>query len=148
MDFSSCFGLMKKLCRVFKDKKIMVIGFLPEPLPDSVITFDTMSQEDVVQAMVQAKVLVSPSRYDEAPNVLFEGAIAGANLVCSENCGNYQLAPREFVARLDLPDFAEKIKRALRGYRHPAAAMFSKHDLSHWIVSAVTARNGSPLAVP
>jgi len=137
------FSLMKKLCQVFKGRKIMVIGFLPEPLPEWVIAFDSMSQEDVVQAMVQAKVLVSPSKYDEAPNVLFEAGIAGANLVCSENCGNYQLAPKAFVARLGLRDFTAKIRKALHGYQQPATDMFAKHDLRDWIVDEVTARNGT-----
>ena len=132
------FPLLKKLCQVFRNKKIMVIGYLPRPLRPSIITFNSMSQWDVVQAMVQAKVLVSPSRYDEAPNVLFEAAIAGANIVCSNNCGNYRLAPKDLVARLELPDVVDKIKLALQGYREPNSRYFVKYDLSEWIPHQVT----------
>ena len=128
------FPLLKKLCYAFQQKNVMVIGFVPERLPNGVITFETMSQEDVLQAMVQAKVVVCPSRYDEAPNVLFEAAIAGCNLVCSKNCGNYQLADPDLVADLELPSFVEKIKLALHGYREPHAGSFSRQDLGQWLV--------------
>ena len=127
------FSLMKKLCQAFSEKKIMVVGFLPKSLPSTVITFDAMSQEEVVEAMGQAKVVVCPSRYDEGPNVLFEGALAGSNIVCSRNCGNYQLSPKELVAQLDLPDFARKIKRALKSQRKPNTDYFSKTELGGWI---------------
>ena len=136
------FPLLKQLCRSFERKKIMVIGFLPERLPRSVIAFNTMSQDDVVQAMVQAKVVVCPSRYDEAPNVLFEAAIAEANIVCSKNCGNYRLAHEALVAQLDRHDFIRKIRIALRSYYPPDTEMFSKHDVSQWIVKQVT-QNGA-----
>lgn len=136
------FPMMKKLCQIFHRKKIMVIGFLPETLPDPVIAFDSMSQADVVQAMVQAKVLVSPSRYDEAPNVLFEAAIAGGNIVCSRNCGNYQLTPKEFVATLDVPAFTEKIRLALHHYRPPVTDHFLKHNLREWILNEIS--HGTP----
>ena len=134
------FPLLKQLCRSFKGKKIMVVGFLPERLPDSVITFDTMSQDDVVQAMGQAKVLVCSSRYDEAPNVLFEAAIAGANIVCSKNCGNYKLTREEYVARLKPDDFVRKIKLALRRYRPANTEDFLKGDLSHWVFKQLSSK--------
>lgn len=128
------FPLMRKLCQAFSEKKIMVVGFLPKPLPDGVLTFEAMTQEEVVEAMGQAKVVVCPSRYDEAPNVLFEAAIAGANIVCSRNCGNYLLTPRELVAQLDQPDFSRKIRRALQTLQPtPNLDYFTKTDLAAWI---------------
>jgi len=135
-------ALLKRICRSMKSKKIMVIGFLPEKLPGRVITFDAMPQEEVIQAMMQAKVLICPSRYDEAPNVLFEAAIAGANIVCSKNCGNYQIAPSDFVAHLDLPDFIEKIRRALHAYTPPDVSSFMKRDLSGWLLRQLQGERG------
>lgn len=134
------FAMLKRLCHTFSRKKIMVIGYLPEALPASVITFDSMSQWDVVQAMGRTKALVSPSRYDEAPNVLFEAAIVGANIVCSRNCGNYQLAPEELIPRLETHDFEVKIRKALQGYCAPRTEPFTRYDISEWIPSQV--RNG------
>jgi len=128
------FPLLKSICRSLRTKKIMVVGFLPERLPGRVLTFDNMSQDEVIQAMVQTKVVACPSRYDEAPNVLFEAAIAGANIVCSKNCGNYQIAPDDFVARLEVRDFRDKIKKALHHYRPPETRHFTKNDLGQWIL--------------
>ena len=132
------FPLLAQLCRSFVRRRIMVIGFLPERLPDSVIAFDKMSQGDVVQAMAQTKVVVCPSRYDEAPNVLFEAAIAGANIVCSKNCGNYRLTDKELVARLEPIDFSDKIQTALGKHRAPNTGDFCKRDLSRWIVQELS----------
>ena len=132
------FPLLKQLCRLFVRKRIMVIGFLPERLPDSVIAFDTMSQEDVVQAMAQTKIVACPSRYDEAPNVLFEAAIAGANIVCSKNCGNYQLAHEDLVARLNPVDFAGKIQTALQRHYPPYTRRYTKQELAQWLVQAAS----------
>lgn len=128
------FPLLRQICKSLERKKIMTVGFTPERLPSSVIAFDTMSQDDVVQAMVQAKVVVCPSRYDEAPNVLFEAAIAGANIVCSKNCGNYEITDSKLVAKLEIKDFVRKINLALQGYRSPNTKPFSGQDVSQWIV--------------
>jgi len=134
------FPLMKKLCQSFHDKKIMVVGFLPKPLPNEVITFDAMSQEKVVEAMGQAKVVICPSRYDEGPNVLFEAALAGSNIVCSRNCGNFQLTPKELLAKLELPDFVRKIKRALQEQRPHNTAYFSKTEMVAWICDQLSGK--------
>jgi len=135
------FPLLRQLCKAFAHKKIMVIGFVPERLPASVIAFDTMSQDDVVQAMIQAKVVVCPSRYDEAPNVLFEAAVAGANIVCSRNCGNYQVTDTDLIARLELRDFARKVRTALQRYRAPHTERFSGHDLCEWIIGQLAPKH-------
>lgn len=132
------FILMKKICQHFKNKKIIVIGFLPEKLPDGVITFSNMTHDDVIQAMQKSKVVVSPSRYDEAPNILFEGAIAGCNIVCSKNCGNYRITPEDFVADLNVPDFINKIKKAFIRKKELNEKYFLKSDICKWILNHLT----------
>lgn len=132
------FTLMQKICNHFKRRKISAVGFLPQSLPKNVIAFNTMTHGDLMQAMQNTKVVVSPSRYDEAPNILFEGAINGCNIVCSKNCGNYRLVPEDFIADLNMRDFARKIKKALVQKKELNKKYFFKNDLGEWILNQLS----------
>lgn len=128
------FPFLKELCKHFRQKKIVVIGFLPSQLSHGVICYNAMSYSDVVQTMRNTKVVVVPSRYDEAPNIVFEGALGGCNIVCSRNCGNYRLVPKELLAEFKLSDFVTKIRNALKQKYKLNQKYFIKDDLIEWIL--------------
>lgn len=63
--------------------------------------------------MGDARMVVSPSRLDTAPGVLFEAAIMGSNVVASKNCGNWKLChPALRADSLRAQDFGERIRLA------------------------------------
>ncbi|PIQ83089.1 MAG: hypothetical protein COV76_00030 [Candidatus Omnitrophica bacterium CG11_big_fil_rev_8_21_14_0_20_64_10] len=138
------FPLMRRLCEHFaKRRRIVVFGFVPKPLPRGVICFDTMLQWDMVRTMMESKAVVCPSRYDEAPNVLFEAAESGANIVCSRNCGNYRLTDPQLTADLDFPDFVRKINTALKRPFPPDTRLFESDDLRRWLIDRLGSRRAA-----
>lgn len=66
------------------------------------------------------RALVSPSRFDTAPGVLFEAVVMGCNVIASKNCGNWELVhPDLLVHSFRVSEFVEKIPLArAREYRH------------------------------
>jgi len=55
----------------------------------------------VFRLMGNAKTIVSTSRYDAAPGILFEGSVMGCNLVASRNCGNWKICHTELLKVLE-----------------------------------------------
>lgn len=74
------------------------------------------------ELMGQARVVVSPSRLDAAPGVLFEAAALGCNVVATKNCGNWELCHPALLAQsLEAEEFGERIRAArVREYKHNA----------------------------
>ena len=69
--------------------------------------------------MGNARVVVSPSRLDAAPGILWEAAMLGCNVVASKNCGNWELChPALLADSLRVEEYSQRIQRALgREYR-------------------------------
>lgn len=63
--------------------------------------------------MGNARVVVSTSRLDAAPGVLFEAAVMGCNVVATQNCGNWELCHPALLAQsLRAEEFGERIRAA------------------------------------
>ncbi len=61
-----------------------------------------------------ARVVVSPSRHDAAPGILWEAAMLGCNIVASKNCGNWELChPALRAESLRVEEFSSCVERAL-----------------------------------
>jgi hypothetical protein len=68
--------------------------------------------------MGSAKLLVCPSSYDAAPNIVFEACAMGCNVVTSRNSGNWEVCSRELVVdRYSRECFRERIDLGVQG-RH------------------------------
>jgi glycosyltransferase involved in cell wall biosynthesis len=74
------------------------------------------------ELMGQARVVVSPSRLDAAPGVLWEAVAMGCNIVATKNCGNWELCHPALLAHsLRAEEFGERIRAArVREYKHNA----------------------------
>lgn len=72
--------------------------------------------------MGNARVVVSTSRFDAAPGVLFEATAMGCNIVATKNCGNWELChPALLADSLRVEEFENRIHAALvREYKHNA----------------------------
>lgn len=70
--------------------------------------------------MGNTRVVVSPSRLDAAPGILWEAVTLGCNVVASKNCGNWELChPALLAENLRAEEYGERIERArAREYRH------------------------------
>jgi len=125
------FELLKTICSRLDliKKRVVIVGLCPHELPSSLLRFPVISQEELYYLMCDSRVFVCPSRYDEAPNVIFEAGLAHCNIVCSSNCGNYRMAHSSLRAKLTAVDFVKKIRRALRHPLKGNVEDFEKRDL-------------------
>lgn len=74
-----------------------------------------LSREAVLACMGSARVVVSPSVADAAPNVLVEACAMGANVVASPNCGNSALCHPDLLVDSCSPEgFVERARRAVQ----------------------------------
>jgi len=126
------FELLKSICKKLNlsRKRVAVVGLCPEELPKEIMRFPIVSQDELYYLMCDSRLLACPSRYDEAPNVLFEASLAHCNIVCSHNCGNFRLAAPELRAKLEAEDFVRKIRKGLKEPLKGDPEAFTKRDLT------------------
>lgn len=74
----------------------------------------------------RARAVVSPSRFDAAPGVLFEASALGCNVVTTPNCGNWPLCHEQLLAptAAQLP---ERLRRAVAAPLPDRRAHFLGH---------------------
>jgi glycosyltransferase involved in cell wall biosynthesis len=115
-------ALMRELIERSPGLAIHVVGEC-EPRPPSAVCHQFVRRAALIRLMGQARAVVSPSRYDAAPNVLVEGHAMGCNVVASRNCGNWTLChPDLLVEPFTAEAFLERIRRAVtRDYAGHAA---------------------------
>lgn len=93
-----------------------VVGEVDREVPGVTHHGVIVSRDRLFALMGRTKVVVSPSVFDAAPGVLFEGSAMGCNLVASPNCGNWRLCHESLRApACRAPEFAACITRALSG---------------------------------
>lgn len=70
--------------------------------------------------MGNVRVVVSTSRLDAAPGILWEAVAMGCNIVATKNCGNWELChPALLAPSLHAREFGERIRAArVREYKH------------------------------
>lgn len=106
--------LLNLLLSELKGYNIHVVG-------DADSKFDFVTYHNVIgdrnklfNLLGNSKTLISPSRYDAAPGVLFEASALGCNIVASKNCGNWEICNEELlVNNYNLNEFLQKAKISL-----------------------------------
>lgn len=106
------YPLAARLARACPELRFHLVGAAPDddaPLARHGLIGDAAA---LFALYGRARAVVSPSRFDAAPGVLFEASAMGGNVVATPNCGNWQLCHEELVAptAAQLPD---RLRRAV-----------------------------------
>lgn len=95
--FEKNFGLLVRIVGLLPDRRVHIVGPCPEPIPKAVLHGFVADRDELFALMGDSKCVVSPSRLDAAPGVLWEAAALGCNVVASRNCGNWGLCPDDLL---------------------------------------------------
>lgn len=105
--------LLRRLVAAMPHRTVHVAGELDETLPAR--CHGLVDRAALLDLMRRARVFVSPSLFDAAPNVLFEASALGCNVVASPNCGNADLCHQSLrVERPSVAAFVRSIEQALQ----------------------------------
>ena len=108
------YALVKSLIerKELKDYNILVIGKGQTKYSKNVEQIDNCSNEEILNYLLQTKLLCIPSLFDSCPNVLKEGLMCGCNIVLSKNVGSYEyFSVNNLVEDLDnIKEWIQKIK--------------------------------------
>ncbi len=104
------YELVRNVVPRLKGLNIQIVGDTDCEIPDAVHHGIIAERKHLFGLMGNSKSIASPSVFDSAPGILFEGATLGCNLIASKNCGNWQLCNDNLlVASCDESEFIEKI---------------------------------------
>lgn len=107
------FELLKQITFACSDLSIHVAGELAEELTCASAHGLIANREEIHSLMGRAKAVVSPSVFDAAPNILFEASAMDCNVVCSKNCGNWQICNEALlVDPFTSENFIQKVRLA------------------------------------
>jgi len=107
-------ALMRRIVSRCRDLRIHVVGELERAVKGAHCHGLLTDRETLFTLLGRSKVLVSPSRFDPAPGILWEASVMGCNVVASRACGNWQLCHSSLLAEPDdLEDYVRKIGIAL-----------------------------------
>ena len=96
------------------DLKIHIVGKTAQELRQAAHHGPIRDRQVLFSVLGRAKTIASPSLFDAAPGVLFEGSALGCNLVASKNCGNWPLCNESLVAHpFSRQVFLDKIRLSL-----------------------------------
>lgn len=105
------FRLVERIARLIPDFSVHVVGDAPSVVKGVTHHGFVASRSELFGLIGRARCVVSPSRIDAAPGILFEGAAMGSNIIASENCGNADMCnPALLASSLDPRAFAESIR--------------------------------------
>jgi len=108
------YGLVADLVKGLKKYNVHIIGNVDKKF--DFITYHNLvtGRSKLFSLIGNAKTIISPSKFDPAPGVLFEASALGCNIVASKNCGNWEICNEELlVDPYTLENFLEKIKISL-----------------------------------
>lgn len=110
------FSYVAKIAAGLPNTNIHIVGEIPYTIP-GVISHGIISDfKTLYNLMGDSKTIVSPSRLDAAPGILYEGAVMGCNVIASKNCGNWRLCNSKLLVENFTPQsFIEKIRIGLSG---------------------------------
>lgn len=113
-------ALARELVRRYPGLEIHIVGESAEPVGNAIYHGLLTDRAALFQLMGNARVVVSPSRLDAAPGILFEAVMMGCNVVASKNCGNWEICnPALLAEALWVREFGERIERArTQEYHH------------------------------
>lgn len=109
--------LVSRLVASLPHRAVHVAGELDQQLPAR--CHGLVDRATLLDLMRRARVFVSPSLFDAAPNVLFEASALGCNVVASPNCGNVDLCHE--ALRVERPSVAGFVRCIERGLQTPYA---------------------------
>ena len=96
-----------------RELETWVVGKLDRASPHAHCPGFVENRRELFELMGNARTVVSTSRLDTAPGVLFEAAVMGCNVVASRNCGNWKLChPDLLVERYGRREFAANCRKA------------------------------------
>ena len=106
-------ALLAEIASRLDGLSIHIVGEFDEAIPSAAHHGFVGTREELFRLMGRSKTVVSPSLFDAAPGILFEGSVMGSNVVASKNCGNWELCNEQLLINDYGADaFAEAIVRA------------------------------------
>lgn len=107
------YQLVTDIASRLPDLSLHIVGEVPERIPSVTHHGFVSTRADLFRIMGRARTVVSPSLFDAAPGILFEGSTLGCNVVTSRNCGNWELCnERLLVTEYTADAFADAIRIA------------------------------------
>jgi glycosyltransferase involved in cell wall biosynthesis len=104
-------ALVAEIVSRLPDHSVHIIGESAEQFGSATHHGFVGSRAETFQIMGRARTIVSPSFFDAAPGILFEGSAMGCNVVTSRNCGNWELCNQELlVNEYTADEFVRAIK--------------------------------------
>ncbi|MEO8575712.1 MAG: glycosyltransferase [Gemmatimonadales bacterium] len=76
---------------------VHVVGEFGEPIPGATHHGFVGTRAELFSLMGRTRSVVSPSLFDAAPGILFEGSVMGCNVIASKNCGNWELCNEQLL---------------------------------------------------
>ena len=105
---------VKSIAAQAPDLKIHIVGKAEQEIPQAIQHGPIRDRQVLFSVLGRAKTIASPSLFDAAPGILFEGSALGCNLVASKNCGNWPLCNESLVAHpFSRQVFLSKIRLSL-----------------------------------
>jgi len=132
------YPLLKKIALRCKDLNIHLVGEVNERSAGQTYYGLVTERKKLFSLMGRARIVVSPSLFDAAPNILFEASAIGCNVICSKNCGNWQLCNENLlVDPVSSDNFIKKIHLALRQKYEDNKAYFVRKDSYKKLVDVI-----------
>jgi hypothetical protein len=104
------YKLVRNVVPRLKGLNVQVVGEADRKMENAAYHGIIAERKDLFALMGNSKSIASPSVFDSAPGILFEGATLGCNVIASKNCGNWQLCNDNLlVVPFDDSTFIEKI---------------------------------------
>lgn len=106
-------ALLAAIATCLDGAAVHVAGEFAKPIPSATHHGFVGTREELFRLMGRARAVVSPSLFDAAPGILFEGSVMGCNVIASKNCGNWELCNEGLlVSEFTADGFAQAIQRA------------------------------------
>ncbi|HEX4936325.1 MAG TPA: glycosyltransferase [Gemmatimonadaceae bacterium] len=124
------FPLARAIIEECPDLRAHVVGLGAPPAGRSVRHGLLTSRRELFALMGRARTVVSPSRADAAPGILYEADALGCNVVASRNCGNWPLCHPALLAQpYAVEPFVAAARRASgERYESGAAALLARES--------------------
>ena len=108
------YELVKKIVAGSNGLRVHIVGEVESKCAHADYHGLVTSRSDLFSLLGRTKTVVSPSRFDAAPGILFEASAMGCNIITSRNCGNWKICNSQLLVdpfRLD--NFLDKIRLSL-----------------------------------
>ena len=123
------YKLVRKIASKCRHLRVHVIGEVEKRLPGTTHHGLITRRQDLFALLGRAKAIVSPSLFDAAPGILWEGSAMGCNVIAAKNCGNWMLCNEQLlVHRYSANNFLDKISLSMAGKMEDNMDYFLRTD--------------------